>query len=163
MKIYVTSAPTVALAAVCSKAMVMQSSFCCKSVTYCCSHCFGNFVLGPYFVMLHHVVVFHLVILSFHLADIERASREEVKIRNRYNKVTYLTQHTIWEIENKLENLEESQEANPFRAGIPIVGEPRWENANPCTRKVYSWILYGCKGNSIVHLEALYETFFMFI
>ena len=85
MKIYVASAPTVALAAVCSKAMVMQSSFFCKSVRYCCSHCFGNFVLGPYFVMQHHVVVFHLVILSFHLVYIERASREEVKIRNRYN------------------------------------------------------------------------------
>ena len=31
------------------------------------------------------------------------------------------------------------------------------KNANPCTRKVYSWILYGCKGNSMVYLKPLYS------
>ena len=38
-----------------------------------------------------------------------------------------------------------------------IVGEPRSKNANPCTRKVYSWILYGCKDNSMVYLKPLYS------
>ena len=31
------------------------------------------------------------------------------------------------------------------------------KNANPCTRKVYSWILYGCKGNSMMYLKLLYS------
>ena len=31
------------------------------------------------------------------------------------------------------------------------------KNANPCTRKVYSWILYGCKVHSMVYLEPLYS------
>ena len=36
------------------------------------------------------------------------------------------------------------------------VGEPRSENAKPYTRKVYIWILYGCKGNSMMYLQQLY-------
>ena len=35
-------------------------------------------------------------------------------------------------------------------------GNQGMKNANPCTRKVYSWILYGCKGNSMVYLKPLY-------
>ena len=31
------------------------------------------------------------------------------------------------------------------------------KNANPCTLKVYSWILYGCKGNSMVYLKSVYS------
>ena len=31
------------------------------------------------------------------------------------------------------------------------------KNANPCTRKVYSWIMYGCKGNSMVYLKPRYS------
>ena len=33
-----------------------------------------------------------------------------------------------------------------------IVREP---NGNPCTKKVYSWSLYGCKGNYMVYLKQL--------
>ena len=45
----------------------------------------------------------------------------------------------------------------PYHKLHKIAGNQGRKNANPCTRKVYSWILYGCKGNYIVYLKPLYS------
>ena len=44
-----------------------------------------------------------------------------------------------------------------FYSKVTVSENQGRKDANPCTRKVYSWILYGYNGNSMVYLKPLYS------